>query len=110
MYDPGTVVLVRFPGVRETKPRPCVVVSTPLYHATRPDVILSLLTTAAVATLGPTDYNLQDWAVAGLHKPSLFRVFIQTLPATAVLRVLGKLTDRDWQEVQARLRLALAVP
>jgi hypothetical protein len=71
-------------------------------------VILGLLTTQSSKALAPTDYLLQDWAAAGLHNPSAFRAFLATLPATGI-NAIGKLTDRDWQEVQARMRLALAV-
>ena len=46
--------------------------------------------------------------MAGLHNPSAFRTFLATLPAPNV-NVIGHLSERDWQEVQARLRIALAV-
>ena len=109
MLRPGDVVVVDFPGVATTKRRPAVVVSTDDYHTHRPDVIVSLLTTQIAAATAPTDYVIQDWAAAGLHRPSASRSFLATLPATdAVLR--GRLSDRDWEEVHARLKLALAVP
>ena len=37
-------------------------------------------------------------------------VLVPGKPAESkIIAVLGKLTDRDWKEVQARLRLGLAV-
>lgn len=108
MINPGDVVKVDFPGVLGIKRRPAVVVSTNAYHSNRPDVVLGLLTTQTAGATGPTDYILQDWPAAGLHNPSAFRVFLATLPATSVV-VIGHLTARDWQEVQARLRVGLAV-
>ena len=90
------------------KRRPAVVVSNPAYHQTRPDVILGLLTSQAPAEAGLTDYPLQDWAAAGLRAPSIFRAFLATLPSTQAT-VIGHLSTRDWQEVQARLRAALAL-
>ena len=105
---PGDVVKVDFPGAIGTKRRPPVVVSTDIYHANRPDVVLGLLTTQTAGATGPTDYILQDWSAAGLHNPSAFRVFLATLPATSVVKI-GHLSDRAWQEVQARLRTGLAV-
>jgi mRNA interferase MazF len=108
MIKPGDVVKVDFPGVLGTKRRPAVVVSTDIYHANRPDVVLGLLTTQTAGATGPTDYVLQDWPAAGLHNPSAFRVFLATLPATSVVKI-GHLSDRDWQEIQARLRTGLAV-
>jgi mRNA interferase MazF len=105
MADPGDVVTVDFPGATGLKRRPAVVVSTAVYHAVRPDVMLSLLTSQSAKASGPTDYLLQDWAAAGLRSPSAFRAFLATLPAGSIV-VIGKLSDRDWQEIQARLRLA----
>lgn len=109
MPNPGDVVIAPFPGAVKTKPRPVVVVSTALYHSIRPDLILALLTTDIASSTKATDYVLQDWAAAGLHQPSAFRAFLVTVPATLVTPPKGQLSARDWQEVQARLRLALAV-
>jgi mRNA interferase MazF len=36
MMNPGDVVTADFPGATGIKRRPCVVVSTDLYHQTRP--------------------------------------------------------------------------
>jgi hypothetical protein len=62
----------------------------------------------AVKTSAISFYVLQDWPAAGLHNPSAFRVFLATLPATSVVKI-GHLSDRDWQEIQTRLRTGLAV-
>jgi mRNA interferase MazF len=105
---PGDVAVVEFPGAEVTKRRPAVVLSTPAYHASRPDVVLGLLTSQVDAALAPTDYALEDWASAGLRRPSAFRAFLVTLPAGSVA-VVGHLSDRDWEEVRRRVRLALAV-
>ncbi|MEK7729672.1 MAG: type II toxin-antitoxin system PemK/MazF family toxin [candidate division KSB1 bacterium] len=108
MIKPGDVVKVDFPGAQGIKRRPAVIVSTDLYHSHRPDIVLGLLTTQIAGATSPTDYVLHDWPAAGLHNPSAFRVFLATLPATSVA-VIGHLTDRDWQEIQTRLRVGLAV-
>jgi len=105
---PGDVVLAKYPGAQKTKRRPGIAVSTDLYHATRPDVIVALVTTQLRATFGPTDYILQDWSAAGLRRASAFRAYLHMFVPAAV-RIIGHLSDRDWQEVKARLRLALAV-
>ena len=106
--EPGDIAIAEFAGARETKRRPVVVVSSTLYHQNRPDAILAVLTSRVDAATGPTDYVLKDWAEAGLTRPSAFRAFLNTYPATAA-RVVGHLSDRDWQQIQARLVLALAV-
>jgi mRNA interferase MazF len=109
MLNPGDIVVVDFPGATGIKTRPAVVLSTSLYHTHRPDVIIGLLTTNTAAATAPTDYVLQDWAAAGLHHPSAYRSYLVTLDDGS-LSAIGHLSDRDWQEVQGRLKLALAVP
>ena len=109
MAKPGTIVTVDFPGAQGVKRRPALVVSTDAYHAARPDVVLAVITSQTKAATAPTDYVLQDWVTAGLHSPSAFRAYLATLPATNIVTRIGQLSDRDWLEVQARLRVALAV-
>lgn len=108
VVKPGDVVTVDFPGTLGVKRRPAVIVSTDTYHSTRPDVILTLLTSQTSGTTGPTDYLLQDWYEAGLHRASTFRAFLATLPVVNI-SVIGHLSDRDWREIQARLCVALAI-
>ena len=107
MFDPGDVVVLDFPGVMGVKRRPAVVVSSPLYHASRPDVIVGLITSRTTA-LGAMDYVLQDWSQAGLRVSSVFRCFFATLPDSVRHMVVGHLSDRDWQGVCECVRTALA--
>jgi mRNA interferase MazF len=107
---PGSVVLIDLALAVTRKVRPALVVSSDVYHASRPDVIVGVLTGNVAAATGPTDYLLQDWAAAGLHQPTAFRSFLVTRPATEIIREIGQPSDRDWQEVQARLRVAVAIP
>jgi mRNA interferase MazF len=100
MAKPGDLVTVDFPGTQGIKRRPAVVISSSAYHDARPDVILGSATT-------PMDYVLQDWRAAGLHSASAFRCFLATMPAASITTI-GRLSDRDWQGVQALLRLAIA--
>ncbi len=106
MFNPGDVVVLDFPGVTGTKRRPSVVVSSPVYHASRPDVIVGLIT-SQTAALGPTDYVLQDWSQAGLKIPSIFRSFFVTLPSATHPTLVGHLSDLDWQGVCTCVRIAL---
>jgi mRNA interferase MazF len=106
---PGDVVVADFPGITGTKRRPALVVSADVYHTVRPDVVLGLLTGQIAAATSPIDYRLQDWATAGLHIPTAFRTFLITLPRVDVIAVIGHLSQRDWAEVQDRLRQAIAV-
>ena len=109
MFQPGDVVTVPFQGVTGVKQRPAVVLSSEVYRANRPDMILGLLTTQTGAATTPTDYVLVDWAVAGLHRASAFRAFLLTVPRTDVLAHIGRLSDQDWQAVCARITIALGV-
>jgi mRNA interferase MazF len=108
MVKPGDVVTVDFPGVTGVKRRPAVVVSTDIYHRTRPDAILGLLTSQIAAATGPTDCVVQNWQTASLRRPSAFRAFLTTVPI-ARLTTIGHLSDQDWQKVQHCLRAAIAV-
>lgn len=107
IFKPGDVVTVDFPGVSGVKRRPAVVLSSAIYHANRPDVIVGLITTQT-AGLGITDYRLKDWSAAGLQVASVFRSFIVTLPPSANLLRIGHLSERDWKGACACLKMALA--
>ncbi len=109
MLQPGDVVTADFIGATGVKRRPAIVLSTNLYHTHHPDVVLGAITTKTGSASTPTDYLLQDWAKAGLHAPSAFRAYLGTYLASAI-KIIGHLSDRDWQEVQSRLKLSLAVP
>ena len=103
----GDVVVVDFVGATGTKRRPAVVVSSDLHHSQRPDLILAAITTNIASATAATDYVLQDWTAAGLRAPSAFRAYFGMALPSAV-RPIGHLSPRDWAEVQARVRLALA--
>ena len=107
--QPGSVVVADFPGITGTKRRPALVISSDAYHGVRPDVILGLLSGQVAAATSSADYLLQDWRSAGLYTPTAFRTFLITLPREDVIAVIGHVSDRDWGEVQTRLRLATAV-
>ena len=107
MFNPGDIVAVNFPGVTGIKRRPAVILSSPVYHASRPDLIVGLITSQTAAAVGPTDYPLQDWAQAGLRVPSAFRSFLATLPPSTNPVLVGHLSARDWQGVRACVKAAL---
>ena len=89
MIVPGDIVLIDFPGVQGSNPRPTVVVSTAAYQLVRPDVIVALFTSKIAKSVTPTDYALQDWSAAGLHVPTAYRSFFATLPIRGVRQLLG---------------------
>lgn len=101
------MVTVDFPGAKGVKRRPAAVLSSAEYHSIRPDVVISLITSQTKG-LDITDCVLQDWQAAGLRVPSVFRSFIVTVPRSANLVVIGRLSARDWQGIVACVKVALA--
>ena len=109
MADPGDVVTVDFVGATGTKRRPAVVVSSAFYHQHRPDLVLGVLTSQVSRATTPLDYVLADWARAGLRQPSAFRAYFG-MATPAAVRVIGHLSARDWEGIQACLRHVFAFP
>jgi mRNA interferase MazF len=109
MADSGDVVTVDFVGATGTKRRPAVVVSSVLYHQHRPDLVLGVLTSQVSRATTPLDYVLADWASAGLRQPSAFRAYFG-MATPAAVRVIGHLSTRDWEGIQACLIQAFAFP
>lgn len=108
MIRAGDVITALLPGVSETKRRPAVVISSAAYHVARPDFLLALITGGIENADTQFDCVLFDWENAGLKVPSAMRSFLFTKPAKQVVKI-GRLSEADWREVQARLRLALEI-
>jgi mRNA-degrading endonuclease toxin of MazEF toxin-antitoxin module len=110
-FQRGDVLLVPFPfsDLSTTKVRPAVVVSSPLYHANEPDLLLAAITSTITTPPGPLDYVLSNWRSAGLRYPSAFKPVLFTLDPARVLHRIGKLTPVDMAEIDQRLRSALAL-
>lgn len=102
-YSPGDVVLVRvnFTDQAGSKVRPAVVISPSAYHAARQELIIAPITSQG--TVYHADVRLQDWAAAGLIKPSIAKGVLQTVTASIVQRSLGKLSGSDHNEVRANI-------
>ena len=108
-FQRGDVVLVPFPfsDLSAIKVRPAVVVSSALYQATEPDLILAAITSRIAVATGPLDYVLRDWRGAGLRYPSAFKPVLAALEPGRVLYRVGALTPVDLTEVTRRARRAL---
>lgn len=107
ILEAGDVVTVDFPGVRELKRRPAVIVSTTTYHRFRPDIIVGILTSQIQQATAPTDFVLRDWVQAGLRSPTAFRSFLATLPMASAHRI-GRCSDADWRQIVVCLNTAIA--
>lgn len=106
-YKPRDVVLVPFPfrDRLAEKTRPAIVLSGAVYNA-RGDIVISAVTSQPARFA--TDYELLDWQIAGLPQSSTVRMLIATVADSRVVYTVGRLTDRDWAEVQARLQLVFS--
>ena len=102
----GDVVYADFAGAQGFKRRPCVVISTEYYHDERTDVLLIVITSQLHQKVSPLDYALQDWSEAGLSNPSLVKIYFGTRMQSQVTP-LGRLSERDWEQVQVRVQLSI---
>ena len=108
-FSPGEVVLVPFPyrDRLAERARPAVVVSTDTYNQ-RGDLVI-----AAITSHPPrfdTDFALTGWSAAGLKVRSTVRMLLATVASSRVLLHIGRLTDADWSEVQARVHFVFEWP
>lgn len=110
-YQRGDVVLIPFPftDFTATKTRPAVVVSSPAYHAVRPELLLAYVSSQLTKATPPIDYVLKDWKQAGLPKPSFVRPKVAAIEPTLIVHQVGQLSALDMSELDRRLRLAMSL-
>lgn len=103
-YARGDIVLVPFPytDLSAARVRPAVVVSSAVIAD---DLIVAMVTGRAQNSR--TDYALRDWTGAGLARPSWVRAKLATLHERLVRFSPGRLSPRDMNAVDKRLRIAL---
>lgn len=97
-YSFCDVVLVPFPFTDQStsKKRPAVVISSQAYNSRRPDVIVMAITSRMLRAAGdPGEHAIQEWAAAGLPKPSLIKPVVATIQADLILKRLGSLQGSD---------------
>ena len=104
-YNFGDVVLVPFPFTNQTttKKRPAVVVSSPVYHRERPDIILMAVTSQMRPSTLFGEVIITRWKEAGLLKPSVIKPIFNTIEQWIVLRKLGRLEREDRKALQEML-------
>jgi hypothetical protein len=71
-------------------------------------VLLAIITSRVEGADTAFDCMLFDWRDAGLRLPSAMRSYLFTVEQNEVSKI-GHLSDADWREVQARLKLALEI-
>lgn len=95
-------VLVRYPfsDLTNAKVRPGVAVHMP--HASQDSFVVPL--TSRTSGLLTGEFVLTDWASAGLHVPSAVKRGLFTIHPALVVRLLGKLSQADAQQLERSLR------
>ena len=109
-YSQGEIILVPFPytDFSASKQRPAVVMSSAVYNATHPDVILAPITGRLSGT--PDEVAVTDWRAAGLIKPSSIKPILASFETQLVMRKLGVLSDIDRIQVRAMFARVLDLP
>lgn len=105
-FEFGDVVLVPFPFTDQTtsKKRPAVVVSSSDYQLHRSDLVLMAVTSQLRPSPFYGELVIQEWANAGLVKPSVIKPVIATLHAKLVLAKRGTLQGPDLDALRDLLR------
>jgi mRNA interferase MazF len=108
-FSASDVILVPFPyrDRLAERTRPAVIVSGKTYNQNG-DLVIAAITSSP--SRFDTDYELLDWAAAGLKVSSTVRMLLATVAEPRVLLHIGRLTDRDWSEVMVRIDKVFTYP
>jgi len=101
-FSKNEVLLVRYPfsDLTAAKIRPALVVNAP--HPSDDYFIVPL--TSRTDRLGAGEFVLADWQTAGLNMPSAVKRGVYTVHGSLVLKLVGRLSSRDAQQVEQSLR------
>ncbi len=99
-YDRWDVLTALFPftDVTVKKPRPVLVLSTPVFMVDHQHVIGAMITTAS-NSVWPTDFTISDLTAAGISHPSVVRWKVFTLPLDNIGKKIGRLSENDIREI-----------
>ncbi len=108
-YKFGDVVLVPFPFTNQatSKKRPAIVVSSSAYHRERPDLILMAATSQIRSQPFFGEMGITQWKQAGLLKHSVIKPIFTTVEKGLILRKLGRLEEKDRQNLKETLQMLL---
>ena len=103
------VVVVPFPFTdrRAAKRRPALILSEPTSLALDKS-ILAMITSSSHQPW-PLDVTIEDLEAAGLNAPSIVRMKLFTLDNSLILKTIGKLSERDAEEVSFNLSQAFGL-
>ena len=111
-YQRGDILLVEMPFTDSPagKKRPAVVLSTEAFNGYGLKIIVAAITTNLNTPFRPGDTTLGDWQASGLLKPSAVRGYLGMADQRHIERVLGKMTDRDFSQVEQGIAIILGLP
>jgi mRNA interferase MazF len=101
-FSKNDIVLVRYPfsDLTAAKVRPAVVIgATDVF-----DDYLIVPLTSRIGRLLAGEFSLADWQAAGLNVPSAVKRGIYTVHGSLVLKLVGRLSSRDSEQVEKSLR------
>ena len=104
-YNRGDVILVEiaFSGEVGRKRRPAVIISTDTFNKAGIKRIVAAITGNITPPFRPGDTLLNDWAKAGLLKPSAVRGVLATVDVWDISSFLGSMSSRDLANVEKNL-------
>jgi mRNA interferase MazF len=96
------IVLISFPftNLRGKKKRPALIISPDLYNEEGMDVIIAFLTSNITPENQHGDYRLKNWKLAGLPKPTKFKLKMATIIKTKVVKILRQLNSFDQNNIK----------
>ena len=105
-YQRGDVLFaeIAFSGSIGRKNRPVVVLSVDAFHQAGSKLIVATLTSNTLPPFRPGDTLINDWASAGLAKPSAMRGIIITIDQNEVVRPFGVMSPSDFASVEAAVK------
>lgn len=93
-YD---VVIVKFPFASSLKykARPAVVISSDSYNDTKRNTLIIMAISSSYENKLEFEFEVQDWRISGLLKPSLLKSSIATIENNCIIAKVGCLTNKD---------------
>ena len=110
-YQRGDILLVEMPFTDGPggKKRPALVLSTESFNGSGLKIVVAAITTNLNTPFRPGDTTLGDWHSAGLLRPSAVRGYLGMVDQRHVERVLGKMTDKDFSQVEQGIAVVLGL-
>ncbi|MBL7013289.1 MAG: type II toxin-antitoxin system PemK/MazF family toxin [Candidatus Marinimicrobia bacterium] len=104
-YKKWDIVLIPFPftDLSKSKKRPGLILSPDNYNKDRHDVVIGFLT-SKIDIKYKDDYLLQDWQLAHLPKPTLFRLKFATILHSIIDKKIGVIQDTDKKQITQLLK------